>query len=324
MRWFGGYVGTDVHAARPRPIGARMLWEGLFPLWLVGHWPDHEVRTLRLDGRRIAVVGPCGAADISIVTASHVSDTVTAYPGAYTVIEAGHAGLVEKVTALRPGARVTLRPGHGPQVSPLRLIRSDCRQAAARRLRRALDGGVAVRVGPAHRPTSDLSGGLDSTSLCLLASRHVQPSGPVTAMTVHPAGQHAGGDLDYARAAARHSDGRIEHMLLALTAEHLPYAGLDRVPATDEPAPSTVTYARLAAQFALLADLGSDCHPTGDGGDTLLHPHPAYLADLAWSGRWLRPAAHSQGWVRCSGSARGRWHLVVCGVVAAQPLRQAG
>lgn len=182
MRWFGGYVGTDVNAAHPRPVGARMLWAGLFPFWLVGHWPDHEVQTLRLDGRRIAVVGPCGAADISVLAAGCVSDTVTTYPGAYTVIEAGQAGLVvstdlggacpiyatglgdatawgssaralaeltgasidadwlaatltdpaapgcgsrspfEKVTALRPGARVTLRPGHGPQASPLRLI----------------------------------------------------------------------------------------------------------------------------------------------------------------------------------------------------------
>jgi hypothetical protein len=30
---------------------------------------------------------------------------------------------------------------------------------------------------------------------------------------------------------------------------------------------------RAAAEFTLLAELGSDCHLTGDGGDSLLHPH---------------------------------------------------
>ncbi|MGH3832786.1 MAG: hypothetical protein ACRDRS_20495 [Pseudonocardiaceae bacterium] len=72
---------------------------------------------------------------------------------------------------------------------------------------------------------------------------------------------------------------------------------MDKVPATDEPAPSTVTYSRLAAEFALLAELGSDCHLTGDGGDSLLHPH-GYLADLARSGRWLRLAGHTLAWAR--------------------------
>lgn len=54
---------------------------------------------------------------------------------------------------------------------------------------------------------------------------------------------------------------------------------------------------RLAAEFTLLAELGSDCHLTGDVGDSLLHPH-GYLADLARSGRWLRLAGHALGWAR--------------------------
>ncbi|MGH3852429.1 MAG: hypothetical protein ACRDR6_02810, partial [Pseudonocardiaceae bacterium] len=92
-----------------------------------------------------------------------------------------------------------------------------------------------------------------------------------------------------------------------MTSQHLPYSGLDTVPATDEPAPSTVTYSRLAAEFALLAELGSDCHLTGDGGDSLLHPH-GYLADLARSGRWLRLAGHTLAWARLQ--RRSPWTLL--------------
>jgi asparagine synthase (glutamine-hydrolysing) len=199
------------------------------------------------------------------------------------------------ITAAPPGGQIELRPGCRPQATALPHVRPGRPAEAAGRLRQALENAVAVRVGAAAVPTSDLSGGLDSTSLCLLAARHVRSPARLTAVTIHPAGIISGGDLDYARAALRPG---VAHVLLPLADEHLPYASLDQVPATDEPAPSTVTWARLAAQFALLRELGSDCHLTGDGGDTLLDPDPGYLAGLARSGRWLRLATHAQGHAR--------------------------
>lgn len=199
------------------------------------------------------------------------------------------------VSTVPAGHRLTLRPKQPPRsASAWRPHRTDpC--TATHRLRQALHGGIAARTATARTPTSDLSGGMDSTAVCLLAAAHA--TNPVTAVTIHPAGTTTGGDVDYARAAAAHRPD-LRHVLLPLDASHTPYGEMDRVPATDEPAPSTITYARLAAQFAMLADLGSDIHITGDGGDTLFYPAPDYLPELARTGRILRLARHAQGYAR--------------------------
>lgn len=201
----------------------------------------------------------------------------------------------EAITVSPPGSRVCLRPGRSPDVRPAAPVARRPRPAAMAGVQRALDDGIAVRIRAASHPSSDLSG-LDSGSLCVLAARHVRPPARLTAVTVHPVGRDQGGDIDCARAAIE--PGMADRQLLPLGPGHLPGTALDQVPATDEPAPSAVTWARLAAELALLAGLGSDCHLTGDGGDTLFHPGPGYLADLARSGRVLRLAAHAQGWAR--------------------------
>jgi hypothetical protein len=91
MRWFGGYVSTTAHG--PRPNGARLLWDDPFPLWLLGRWAGHEVRTTHRDGVRIAVFGLCGAADISVFVNDCRAEVATAFPGSYTVVMADRAGL---------------------------------------------------------------------------------------------------------------------------------------------------------------------------------------------------------------------------------------
>lgn len=218
------------------------------------------------------------------------------------------------VSAVPAGHRLTLCPRQPPRsVLAWQPSRASDR-AAAQRLRQALHAGIAVRVATAETPTSDLSGGMDSTAVCLVAASHA--SRPLTAVTVHPAGITTGGDLDYARAAAAHRPG-VRHVLLPLGSAHLPYADLDQVPPTDEPAPSTVTYARFAAELAMLAELGSDAHLTGDGGDSLLIPPPSYLTDLARTGRLLRLARHVQGRARLHQVSP--WPLLAQAVTARQP-----
>jgi asparagine synthase (glutamine-hydrolysing) len=140
----------------------------------------------------------------------------------------------------------------------------------------------------------------------------------LTAVTVHPAGHGEGGDLDCARSVIGQHP-RADHRLLPLGPEHLPGTGLDQIPATDEPSPSTVTWARLAAEFTLLKELGSDCHLTGDGGDTLFYPGPGYLSALARSGRWIRLAAHAQGWARLRKSSP--WPLLTSAACRTRPDR---
>jgi hypothetical protein len=89
LRWFGGFVGATPRSSSPRPAGARLLWDGPFPLWVVGQWPDHEARDIDRGGARAAVIGPCGSTDIAFA-ADASADTVTARPGAYTVIRTDH------------------------------------------------------------------------------------------------------------------------------------------------------------------------------------------------------------------------------------------
>lgn len=168
----------------------------------------------------------------------------------------------------------------------------------ADQLHAVLDDAVRLRVAGRRRPTTDCSGGLDSTTLTLLAAGHLDESCTLHAVTVHPAATAAGGDMDYARLATVRQPA-ITHRLCPLEEAHLPYSRmLDLVPPTDEPAPTTVAVARAVAEFDLLRRAGSDCHLTGDGGDTLLLGHPADLADLVQRRRWRHLWRDAIGWAR--------------------------
>ena len=166
-----------------------------------------------------------------------------------------------------------------------------------RRLRGELAAAVAVRMDNATVPTSDLSGGCDSTALCALAAKWLQPDRRITAITFRPDGFCHGGDLTYACEASRLPG--IDHHWMPLNQAHDPYNALDTVPVTDEPAPSTVTYALLSAQLDWLRGrCASDCHLTGDGGDGLLCTPPIFLADLLRHRRFGRAFTEAAAWAR--------------------------
>ncbi len=152
-------------------------------------------------------------------------------------------------------------------------------------LRAELDAAVGVRVDDTESPSSDLSGGLDSSSLALLAAHRLSPDRSVAAFTVHAPFDRPAGDLRYALEAAERPG--LAHHLVPLEAGHLPYGGLDTIPATDEPAPSTCAYARFDYQMTAMVDrVGTDAHLTGDGGDSLLGTPDAWIADLFATGRY--------------------------------------
>lgn len=160
----------------------------------------------------------------------------------------------------------------------------------------------------ASAPTVDLSGGYDSTALALLAAQRLYPERSVTGVTLHPEGVLAGGDMTYAHQAAKHPG--IVHRLMALGFRHTPYSSLDAVPATDEPAPSTIAYGYFSAQLQWMrAEFGSDCHMTGDGGDSLLCSPPIMLADLMAARRYRRALVEAIEWARLRRVAV--WPLVV-------------
>ncbi|WP_460774093.1 albusnodin/ikarugamycin family macrolactam cyclase [Nocardiopsis nanhaiensis] len=148
----------------------------------------------------------------------------------------------------------------------------------ALRLRRVLERAVAVRVDRFPTPTCDFSGGLDSTTLGLLAARRLEPqSRTITATTLHPEGITTGADMDYIRGAIRSSG--IVHAWIGRDHTHAPYGDLRLVP-LDEPAVSAVSLPSLRDHLRWLAEHGSTVHMTGDGGDALLLTPAVYFWEM--------------------------------------------
>ncbi|MFJ4768862.1 albusnodin/ikarugamycin family macrolactam cyclase [Streptomyces uncialis] len=196
------------------------------------------------------------------------------------------------VEQVPPGCSWTTTTEGDSAIAPYWRSRAFTRSEAVDRLREDIAGGVRLRVD--GRPaSSDLSGGLDSSSL----TAHAAQRGTVTGITYHPTGRDTGGDADHARTVAG-AFPSIRHRFMPLGREHLPFTDLDALVLTDEPAPSTITIAQLFSQFVMLESEGVSVHLTGDGGDTLFMPPPVHLADLARSGRVLRLARDAQAWAR--------------------------
>ncbi|MFI1183111.1 albusnodin/ikarugamycin family macrolactam cyclase [Streptomyces sp. NPDC020799] len=196
----------------------------------------------------------------------------------------------EGVVPVPAGHWLIMRPGGGASVRPWWTPRLRSYTEAVPLVRRALLDGVRARV-EGVAVSSDVAG-MDSTTAAVIALRY----GPVLGMTVHPEGVSEGGDVRYARALDLPG---LTHTLFPLRSEHLPFSPADEpLSATDEPAPSSVSWAMLSAQLRAVADAGSACHLTGDGGDNLFLSPPTHLADLARRGRLLRMVRDAQAWAR--------------------------
>ncbi|WP_206796486.1 lasso peptide isopeptide bond-forming cyclase [Amycolatopsis sp. MtRt-6] len=170
-------------------------------------------------------------------------------------------------------------------------------------LRAALSTAVRARARSPYRMTFDLSGGLDSTSLTLLAAgdlgdldslTYINPAAPVT------------DDVEFAGQHARSGSGIRQH-LVSLRPEHLPYQVLH--PTGDRPHGSSLATGALRARFARATELGSQAHVTGEGGDVVLKAPAAYLADLARHGELTRLWYDCVAWARL----RGRTPLALVG-----------
>ncbi|WP_150241391.1 albusnodin/ikarugamycin family macrolactam cyclase [Nocardiopsis quinghaiensis] len=209
--------------------------------------------------------------------------------------EAGTDSFFHGVARVPPGHRLRLTVRREPDTRAM-WRPTPMADGHALRLRSALEDAVAVRVDHSARPSTDFSGGFDSTALGLLAAERLAPEGRgIVGVTVHPEGVHHGGDLDYAREAAHHPG--LDHRWMPVTDDHTPYGKLDLVPATDEPAPSTVSYAYFSGQLTWLTEeVGSDMHMTGDGGDALLLTPPYYLVELLNRARIRRALGEAARW----------------------------
>jgi asparagine synthase (glutamine-hydrolysing) len=147
---------------------------------------------------------------------------------------------------------------------------------AAVALREALMTAVSVRASRAQRLSSDFSGGLDSTTIGILA---VRAGYPVLALT-HADPAIVNDDLDYAKRLAAGEDANLLTHVIAGSGS-LFFDGLDSAPRTDQPLADTARWAVHAGFRRPVVEHGSDIHMTGSGGDTHLAAGPQALACLA-------------------------------------------
>lgn len=272
-------VATDVRGSVPDDVTCR--WPGAY---VAVHVEEHQVHVWTDLGALPVYARPGEDGEVIWSTSARALASFDSAPrldiGAVAGFIEGRPvehSLFAGVCRLPAGHRALLRRGvwsatpvWSPRLSPV---------PTARRLRRALESAVAVRVDRFARPTCDFSGGLDSTSLALLAARRLTPASRIiTGTTLHPVGIRSGGDLDYARDAATASG--FDHAWIGMDDSHAPYRDLAALPPTDEPPVSAVSVASFAAQMRWLSAHGSDVHMTGDGGDALLLTPPVYFAEM--------------------------------------------
>jgi len=192
----------------------------------------------------------------------------------------------------------------------------------ASQLRAALDAAVGVRVATATGLSADLSGGMDSSSLCYLLAEQGADFQAFVEQTVDP--NHD--DAKWAALAA----GEIGCDLSVLRPDDIPgpYDGIcDDVGILDHSAPHGVSTpytlirnrARKAAMARRFAAAGSTVHIAGFGGDELFTVAPSYFSDLYRTSplralREVRPLARLRRWplravvrAMASGQSYAQW-----------------
>lgn len=147
----------------------------------------------------------------------------------------------------------------------------------AERVRSALQEAVAARARPGETVSADLSGGMDSTSLCFLAARSAGRLVTTRWRAADPADEDG---IWAQKAAAELPD--AEHLVLSRQDAPVWFAGITEPdPDVEAPFAWIRTRARLAYLARQVADRGSATHVTGHGGDELFLTTPLYLHALA-------------------------------------------
>ncbi|MGW2184487.1 lasso peptide isopeptide bond-forming cyclase [Streptomyces sp. NPDC001719] len=170
------------------------------------------------------------------------------------------------VSAVPPGEALYLSAdGRGTRTSrwwtPPEPVRPLADGAPA--VREALTAAVGARTRQGGVVSCDLSGGLDSTSVCFLADR--SPARVVA--STWPGRDPADDDLEWAKRAAGHLP-EVEHVVWDAHASPLVYTDLlDIDDPMDEPTIGVMDRARVLHHLPGLRDRGSRMHLTGIGGD---------------------------------------------------------
>ncbi|MEV7008680.1 asparagine synthase-related protein [Streptosporangium sp. NPDC051022] len=168
---------------------------------------------------------------------------------------------------------------------------------AAGQVRQALWDAVEARASRSPVISADLSGGMDSTSLCFMVNAKTDRLVTTQWGAENPANE----DRMWAERAAK-SLPRAEHMTISLKEAPMWFSDiLDVDDDTEAPFAWIRTRARLAYQAREVAGAGASVHLTGHGGDELFLSTPLYLHTLVRSHplkaiRYIRANRAMQRW----------------------------
>lgn len=217
----------------------------------------------------------------------------------------GMPGLVQSCSPFHNVQAVP--PGHFLQISPGKLA---CKpywtepkefkdiSEAAEQLREQLLTAVERRVHSHGSITSDLSGGMDSTSLSLIAAKTLAAQGrKLHTITFGSTSATEREDINYAQHAASLYP-NISSVVLESKEFPVAYSNLDEVPLTDEPAPVATTLGRFRYGMEVVRSKGSQLHLSGEGGDAVLLAPYSYLADLVRHAQLGTLIRHALGWAQ--------------------------
>ncbi|WP_433020155.1 albusnodin/ikarugamycin family macrolactam cyclase [Kribbella sp. CA-294648] len=209
--------------------------------------------------------------DLMAVVARMTCPTVPDITGSETTYE--------RVQRLPGGHVLVITAGHHARVAQYEPELADASFGeAAQNLRHALVTAIDARVQSVDRLSADFSGGLDSTSLALLAARAGKSVLAVT--RDDPACRND--DITYATKAAEQEN--VEHLVVTKAEQSLFFDRLVETPRSDQPFSDAARWSMRQAFHAQVLERGTDLHLTGSGGDAVLTAPSTYLADLVRPG----------------------------------------
>lgn len=145
--------------------------------------------------------------------------------------------------------------------------------SSGQRLLRELTNSMKLRAATGAI-SSDLSGGYDSTSVAMIASRFAE----IEAVTIVDKASANDEDVRLAALAAK-STSNIRHFLTE--AHHSPYDFLHQAPWTDQPFSDAASWEMRKPALELASARGSQLHLTGSAGDVVFSSSPHHLLELA-------------------------------------------
>ncbi|MDQ0418148.1 asparagine synthetase B (glutamine-hydrolyzing) [Croceifilum oryzae] len=160
-------------------------------------------------------------------------------------------------------------------------------EQAQRDLREELTASVRLRC-HGKRVTSDLSGGLDSSTITWIASREQ----PIKSLTI--IGKEEDEDGKIAREVAEVQK-NIQHFIWQQDDIPLIYSHMDQI-RTDIPIPFLWSANKVRKKMRWASENHSEIHFSGEGGDTVLGADFTYLVDLIRQGKWKTFYSHVYGW----------------------------